>query len=291
MPWLQIKFDIHPDKVDEFSDILMETGAVSVTLEDGADQPIFEPPPGEIQLWQQTRVVGLYTEDTSYEDVIMAVQTHLNPTPKHTHEILEDKVWERVWMDEFHPICFGEKLWICPSWCEPPQDDAVNIKLDPGLAFGTGTHPTTSLCLKWLDANPPKGLDVIDYGCGSGILAVAAAMLGATQVWAIDHDQQAVLATTDNAKSNQVDQLIHAGTAKATPEHKVDLLLANILAQPLIEFAPKFAEMVKENAYIVLSGILDHQADSVIAAYQNDFDLEPIAYENEWVRITGKRKT
>jgi ribosomal protein L11 methyltransferase len=244
-----------------------------------------------MRLWQNTRVVGLFTEETDLDQVLQTLQANLKPEPlpRYTHEILEDKVWERVWMDEFKPICFGTRLWICPSWCEPPQSDAVNIKLDPGLAFGTGTHPTTALCLKWLDANPPRGLEVIDYGCGSGILAVAAAMLDAKQVWAIDHDPQAVLATNENAAINQVSQRITAGDATIAPAHKVDLLLANILAQPLIEFAEKFAGMVEPQGQIVLSGILDHQAEEVINAYKNHFDIDPVAQQEEWVRITGKR--
>ncbi len=292
MAWLQIKFNVCPEQVDEFSDLLVETGAVSVTLEDGADQAIFEPPPGEIQLWQQTRIVGLYADTTHLETLIQTLISRLapKPLPGYTHEILEDKVWERVWMEEFHPICFGEKLWICPSWRAPPHSHAINIKLDPGLAFGTGTHPTTSLCLKWLDANPPKNLDVIDYGCGSGILAVAAAMLQATKVWAIDHDPQAIQATMDNARNNQVEHLIHAGTAEIAPTHKVDLLLANILAQPLIEFAPIFADMIKPHGRIVLSGILNHQADRVTEAFQDNFEQISITHEDEWVRITATRK-
>ena len=292
MPWLQLKFDIHPDKADDFSDLLMETGAVSVTLEDAADQPIFEPPPGEMQLWSSTRIVGLYTEDTSAEEVLNQIKELLapEPVPPHTQEQLEDKVWERVWMDEFQPIQFGEKLWICPSWCEPPESDAVNIRLDPGLAFGTGTHPTTALCLQWLDSNPPSDINVIDYGCGSGILAVAAAMLGAKHVWAIDHDPQAILATNENAQVNEVRHLISAGDATITPSQPTDLLLANILAQPLIEFAPKFSQLVKPSGQIVLSGILEHQASSVVTAYQEHFELDPVSRKEEWVRITGKRR-
>ena len=292
MPWIQIRFNVPPDHVDTFSDLLMDVGAVSVSLEDGADQAIFEPPPGELHLWQQTRVVGLFSDDSIVEEIISRLKDRLStPLPEYSHEVLEDKIWERVWMDEFHPINFGKKLWICPSWCEPPDNNAINIKLDPGLAFGTGTHPTTALCLEWLDAHPPQSLQIIDYGCGSGILAVAAAMLGAQSVWAIDHDPQAVLATNDNAENNEVNHLIHAGDARITPKKPVDLLLANILAQPLIDFAPKFADLVKPKGQIVLSGILEQQAEDVAEAYQSYFDLAPKTLKEEWVLLSGCRKT
>lgn len=292
MPWLQIKFDTHPDFADAFSDALMDVGALSVSFEDSADQPIFEPPPGEMRLWQHTRVVGLFENEVDADKVLLTLTQRIAPQtlPPFRIEQLEDQAWERVWMDEFHPMRFGNRVWICPSWCEAPEKDAINIKLDPGLAFGTGTHPTTSLCLQWLDAHPPANLNVIDYGCGSGILAVAAAMLGAKHVWAIDHDPQAVLATNENAEVNQVSQLITAGKAAITPKEPVDLLLANILAQPLIDFAPKFATLVKTGGQIVLSGILESQTNDVIDAYKHHFDLAPIAQEEDWVRISGIRK-
>ena len=293
MPWLQIKFDTQPDEVDTLSDLLEEFGALSVSLEDGADQALLEPAPGEQPLWQHTRVIGLFSDDTSAEDIIAQLKTRIapKPLPPHQSEILQDQAWERAWMDDFKPICFGERLWICPSWCEPPQENAVNIKLDPGLAFGTGTHPTTALCLRWLDAHAPQDLDVIDFGCGSGILAVAAAMLGARQLWAIDHDPQAILATKENAQNNGVEHLIIAGKANVTPKQAVDLILANILAQPLIELAPTFAQLTKPGGRIVLSGILDQQVDGIIATYQHDFILDPPILEEEWALISGSRKT
>jgi ribosomal protein L11 methyltransferase len=193
-------------------------------------------------------------------------------------------------MQHFHPMRFGARLWICPSWQAPPAPDAVNILLDPGLAFGTGTHPTTALCLEWVDQHGADYDEVIDYGCGSGILALAAAKLGARHVWAVDNDPQALLATRANAANNGVAHLIDAVTPQALPALRTQLLLANILAQPLIDLADRFSAYVSPGGYIVLSGILTQQAASVAAAYQKHFEMAPWVGKDEWIRLVGKKR-
>jgi ribosomal protein L11 methyltransferase len=291
MPWIQLIFETEESQTQTLSDALTELGALAVTLQDGANQPLFEPPPGTTPLWSQTRVVGLFDANIDIEHLTQKLSAHLapRPLPAWRAEPLEDKDWEREWMDNYQPIRFGERLWIVPSWHTPPHPEAVNILLDPGLAFGTGTHPTTALCLEWLDAHLQPGIDVIDYGCGSGILAIAALLLGAEKAIAVDNDPQALLATRNNAEHNGVLQhlVIAAPAQLGTP--CVDLLLANILAQPLIELAAHFANLVKPGGQIVLSGILREQADSVSSAYTPWFDMAPATVREDWVRLSGRR--
>ena len=291
MPWLQLKLDTTPDQTDRISDLLSELGATAVTFEDAKDQPLFEPDPGETKLWNSTRVVGLFEADQEMEPIIEELQAQLGDAIQHLHvDPLEDKDWERAWMESFKPIRCGKRLWICPSWHTPEQEDAVNVMLDPGLAFGTGTHPTTWLCLEWLDAHPPVDKTAIDFGCGSGILAIAAALLGAKHVGATDHDPQAILATNDNAEKNHVSDRIDAALPKLFKSKPVDLMLANILANPLIELAPQLAALVKPGGEIVLSGILIDQAQAVSDRYQEWFDMAPMTTKEEWVRLDGIRR-
>lgn len=296
MPWIQLKLDSHPDQAEPLSDLLMELDAAAVTFEDGADQPLFEPGPGEIKLWNSIRVIGLFDAGVDMSAIIEAVKNKLGDQAPEKFQInpVEDKDWERAWMDNFKPIQFGKSLWICPSWHTPEDPSATNIMLDPGLAFGTGTHPTTALCLQWLDSHPPQDKEVVDYGCGSGILAIAAALLGANKVDAVDHDPQAILATHDNADKNKVNEQIHAMLPRQFEEqdneNQTDLLLANILCNPILELAPKFSNMVKSGGQIVLSGILAEQADQVIQRYDEWFDLRPPSTQEDWVRIDGTRR-
>ncbi|NNF97157.1 MAG: 50S ribosomal protein L11 methyltransferase, partial [Halobacteria archaeon] len=207
---------------------------------------------------------------------------HLNP--------LEDRDWVRAWMDGFEPMRFGKRLWICPSGYTPPEPQAVNILLDPGLAFGTGTHPTTAMCLRWLDAHPPQDLAVIDYGCGSGILAIAACKLGARHVSGVDTDPQALLATYDNAEKNQVSDCIDAYLPADFHSQAVPLLLANILAGPLQSLASRFSELVVPAGHIVLSGILAEQAELVMQQYQTAFDIQLVDQREDWVCLAGQRR-
>jgi ribosomal protein L11 methyltransferase len=207
--------------------------------------------------------------------------------PSYRIEAIEDKDWVREWMDNFHPMCFGEKLWICPSWHQPPKPDAINILLDPGLAFGTGTHPTTALCLNWLDQADLEDKTVIDYGCGSGILAIAAALLGAKKVIGVDTDPQALEATQANAERNNVQ--IATYLPQDCPNERADVVLANILAGPLQALAPTLASLSRPNADIILSGILEGQADTVSMSYQSLFTMQAPTQKEEWVRLVGQR--
>ena len=291
MTWLQLIIPTNDAEADKLSDALMEQGAVSVTLQDMQDQPMLEPAIGTTPMWSQTRAVGLFDANVDLTKIITQIEQQLRiKITDWKGEPLEDKDWVRAWMDNFKPMQFGEKLWVVPSTFEPPQADAANILLDPGLAFGTGTHPTTSMCLEWLDANPPKGKEVIDFGCGSGILAIGAILLGAKNAEAIDLDPQALLATIDNAEKNNVSKNIKTYLPKDFPKQKTTLLLANILASPLIELAGYFSDLTLPQGNIVLSGILAEQADNVLAAYQENFDIKIWKQQDDWICLAGVRK-
>lgn len=292
MPWLQLILECPEEDAELFSELLSAQGASAVTFLDSADQPLFEPPVGTTPLWHQTRVIGLFPAEADLHAVINNIEQAIAPTPAPPARIeqLEDRDWTREWLDRFKPMQFGQGLWIIPTGYTPPEPTAINILLDPGLAFGTGTHPTTRLCLEWLDAHGSSDLDVIDYGCGSGILAIAAARLGAKQVLGVDNDPQALIATRDNAKQNGMPDKIKVFLPDELPDGQCDLLLANILAQPLISLASHFAERVNAGGQIVLSGILPEQADDVQHAYLPCFDMQPVVEHDGWVRLSGKRK-
>jgi ribosomal protein L11 methyltransferase len=292
MPWLQLELEATPDTADMLSDFLQEAGAAAVTLQDAADQPLFEPPPGTTPLWHSTRVIGLFDSDTDIPAILERLQAAFgdHPLPAWHLNPLEDRDWVRAWLDDFQPMRFGERLWIVPTGYTPPAPEAVNILLDPGLAFGTGTHPTTAMCLRWLDAHPPVDQEVIDYGCGSGILAIAACRLGARQVAGVDTDPQALLATRDNARKNGVEDCISVFLPADFDSPPVPLLLANILAGPLVNLAPRFAERVQRGGQLVLSGILAEQAAAVMAAYAPAFDMQLTEQQDQWVCLTGTRR-
>lgn len=288
MPWIQLRINTTNELAEQISEQLEESGAVSVTFQDTYDNPVFEPLPGETKLWGNTDVIGLY--DAQIE--INELKSILN-LDQYSYKIeqLEDKDWEREWMDNFHPMQFGKRLWICPSWRDVPDPNAVNVMLDPGLAFGTGTHPTTALCLTWLDGLDLNNKIVIDYGCGSGILAIAALKLGAKQVIGIDIDPQAIEASRDNAERNNVSNNLQLYLANDIPNNlQADVIVANILAGPLKELEPNINKLVKPSGLLGLSGILASQAQSVCLAYQAHFELDPVIEQDEWCRITGKKK-
>ncbi|HEY0633986.1 MAG TPA: 50S ribosomal protein L11 methyltransferase [Gammaproteobacteria bacterium] len=292
MPWLQLILECSADDAPLYSDLLSEQGAAAVTMVDSADQPLFEPAVGTTPLWNNTRVVGLFETDVDLDAVLLelAAARAPEPLPPLRIEQLEDKDWNRAWMDTFQPMRFGERVWIVPSWHTPPDPKGVNILLDPGLAFGTGTHPTTRLCLEWLDGHAPRGAKVIDYGCGSGILAIAAALLGAEAVLCIDNDPQALIATRDNAARNQVESRLIAMLPESAPETTCDLLLANILAGPLMELAEKFSHLVVPGGQVVLSGILPEQAEAVRESYLPWFEMAAPVEHDGWIRLEGRRK-
>ena len=289
MAWIQFIFNSTPLGAESLSECLSDCGASAVTFEDNAEQPIYEPEIGSTPLWQATNVVALFEADVNTQSILSQLSKLLAPIaiPCYRIEAIEDKDWVREWMDNFHPMCFGEKLWICPSWHQPPKPDAINILLDPGLAFGTGTHPTTALCLNWLDQADLKDKSVIDYGCGSGILAIAAALLGAKKVIGVDTDPQALEATQANAERNNVQ--IATYLPQDCPNERADVVLANILAGPLQALAPTLASLSRPNADIILSGILEGQADTVSMSYQSLFTMQAPAQKEEWVRLVGQR--
>ena len=291
MPWLQLKIISPRRYAESLEDSLLASGAASVTFEDNADQPILEPGLGETPLWDNVKITGLFDAEIDTTKTIATAERKFgNKLPEHKWEQLEDKDWEREWMENYHAIRCGDRLWICPSWQQPPEPNKVNLMLDPGLAFGTGTHPTTFMCMQWIDQQDFTGLDIVDYGCGSGILGIATLLLGAKKVIGVDIDPQALLATTENAKRNKLpDDAMPVFLPKDTPNLQADIMLANILAGPLAELAPALNAMTKVGGKICLSGILAIQAEAVKAAYAQWFEFDPLATQEEWVRITGTK--
>ncbi|MBA0161950.1 50S ribosomal protein L11 methyltransferase [Pectobacterium versatile] len=293
MPWIQLKINTSGKVAEQLGDVMMESGAVSVTFQDTHDTPVFEPLPGETRLWGDTDAIALYDAETDMNVVIAMLEQEplLGVGFKHKIEQLEDKDWEREWMDNFHPMQFGKRLWICPSWRDIPDPTAVNVMLDPGLAFGTGTHPTTALCLQWLDGLDLEGKTIIDFGCGSGILAIAALKLGAARAIGIDIDPQAIQASRDNAQRNGVSERLELYLPKDQPaDLSADVVVANILAGPLRELAPLISDLPRAGGYLGLSGVLATQAEGVAEAYADKFTLDPVAEREEWCRITGQRR-
>ncbi|MFT5721648.1 MAG: ribosomal protein L11 methyltransferase [Motiliproteus sp.] len=301
MPWLQIKLETPPLLTEHYEDLLLEAGACAVTLEDAADQPLFEPERGTTPLWDCTRLIGLFDAETDMAQVLELLrQAHPQiapgtPFPAYKTELVEDKDWEREWMDNYHPMQFGQRLWVCPSSKPVPDPTAVNLMLDPGLAFGTGTHPTTALCLEWLEQQELEGKLLIDYGCGSGILGIAALLLGATRMIGIDIDPQALQASRDNAQRNNIDadrvELYYPPQlAREYPQLSADVLVANILAGPLVELAPTLQTLLKPGGKLALSGVLATQTEQLIEAYTPWFELETPVVSDDWVRLTGVRR-
>jgi len=294
MSWIQVKLSISPDVAETYEDILLAVGALSVTFQDAEDQPIFEPDLGTTPLWQNTVLSGLFSAEQQPAEILAAIDQLCEGKAEDLNlkaEILEDKDWEREWMSSYQPMQFGERLWVCPSWCEAPDPQAVNLLLDPGLAFGTGTHPTTALCLNWLDKQALEGASVTDYGCGSGILGVAALLLGAEHVTAVDIDPQALQATEDNLQRNQLEkQRLDCYLPEHAPELATDVVVANILAGPLVELSPELAKRCKPGGKLVLSGLLSQQRDEIFNAYQQWFELDEVAEREGWIRISGIRK-
>jgi len=292
MPWIQLRVHSTEKQAEQVSDMLMSWGAQAVSFVDAADTPIYEPMPGEVLYWTNTIVVGLFDAEHPMEKVVHQLEKAaiFKQGVQYKLEQLEDKDWEREWMDNFHPIRFGRRLWVCPSWREIPDPTAVNVMLDPGLAFGTGTHPTTALCMEWLDAQQLGDSLVVDFGCGSGILGIAALKLGAARVVGIDIDPQAIEASTANAERNGVAGQIELYLPKDQPSLAADVVVANILAGPLADLSSIISAYVRPGGLLALSGILESQAQDVIAAYQAEFDFDPVAVKDEWVRLTARKK-
>ena len=296
MTWLQLRLDTDPDAVETLEDLMLSTGAVAVTMEDNADQPVLEPGVGETPLWHQTRLTGLYPADTDMDQVLGAFPEETLANTNQRVEILEDKDWEREWMQHYRPMRFGKRLWVCPSWLEPPEPDAVNLLLDPGLAFGTGTHPTTELCLRELDGMQLEGVTAVDYGCGSGILAVAALKLGADKVLGVDNDPQALVASRENAARKELaaDRLPVAlpGEADlAAWQLQAELVVANILAGPLLELSNTLMQFLRPDGTLLLSGLLATQAPALCEHYADRINLQVAGEKDGWVCLRGQLQT
>ncbi|QWL61817.1 50S ribosomal protein L11 methyltransferase [Aeromonas jandaei] len=290
MPWIQIRINATAKTADKVSNMLLGRGAQAVTFMDAKDVPVYEPMPGETPLWGETEVMGLFDAETDPAPTIAFFQQIFGENVGYKVEQLEDKDWVREWMDHFHPMQFGERLWICPSWRDVPNPNAVNVMLDPGLAFGTGTHPTTALCLQWLDGLDLTGKTVVDFGCGSGILGIAALKLGAARVIGIDIDPQAIQASRDNAARNGVaDQIELYLPADQPQDVEADVVVANILAGPLRELAPLIAGHGKAGSLMALSGVLESQAPELETIYGQWFEMDPTAVKEEWCRLSGRK--
>jgi ribosomal protein L11 methyltransferase len=292
MAWLQVSIEVPKPDAERAATMLEEAGALSVTLADAADEPQLEPGPGETPLWSLVKVSALFDADAESEQSVgrlaLALSTEFAEAAR--IERIEDQVWERVWLDTFKPTCFGRRLWVCPHGQSPDDPDAIVVALDPGLAFGTGHHPTTALCLEWLDGAELDGKTVLDFGCGSGILAIAALRLGAARVIAVDHDPQALQATEANAIANGVDDRISIHGTDNLPELTADVVVANILAGPLIALAPRLIDALRPGGALALSGVLADQVESVCRAYAERIELAPPRLREDWALIGGARR-
>ena len=290
--WIQIKLRTTNQSAATIAELLEQLGALAVSYTDAEDSPILEPKPGERRLWPNTEVTGLLEQGTDPKPILAVLKQLLGDHIPMVATTLEDKNWIRAWMDQFKPLKFGQHLWICPSWLSVDEKDSVVVMLDPGLAFGTGTHPTTSLCLSYLDSLDLKDKDVLDYGCGSGILAIAALKLGAKSATGVDIDEQALIASKENAKRNGVEDKLQLimGTDKKLDLPQFPVTVANILAGPLAELEPIIASLTQSGGKLALSGILTEQADSVIEAYSKDFVMNKVKDLDGWALLTGTKK-
>ena len=283
---------LNPDSVEE---VFARHGACAITFTDAGDRPVLEPAPGEVPLWQDTRISGLFSPAVDLgalrSDLLQSL--HIDALPAHEIEELADRAWEREWLNDFAPMRFGTRLWVCPGDSSPDDEDAVVVRLDPGLAFGTGTHATTALCLEWLDGLDLRGASILDYGCGSGILAVAALKLGGKSATGCDIDPQAITATLANAERNGVDDRLVATLEPGKPKRQFDIVVANILAGPLVDLAETISCYLRGGCLLGLSGILCEQVEEVQAAYRPWIEFDEPAYLEQggqtWARLTGRR--
>lgn len=292
MPSLQLRFTVGRAEAEALVTALEALDAQAVTLEcAGADNPV-DPIDESLTLWNVTAVAALFDAATDRQALLLRLAAAYGRPllPPHHADTLEDQDWNRAAMDRFQPLRFGRRLWVCPSWHAPPDPDGINVILDPGMAFGTGTHPTTAMCLHWLDGAAIAGRTVLDYGCGSGILAIAALKLGARSACAVDIDPQCLAATRENAAHNEVSNRLTVCEPHGCAEQVFDVLLANILAGPLIELAPLFAQAVRPGGDLVLSGLLASQAPPCMEVYASFFELDQARRDSDWVMLTGRRR-
>ena len=292
MSWWQFSLNCQASELEQIEQLMQDLGALSLSLADAGDEPIYEPLPGTTPVWRQSIVTATFDAANSaevlYQQISSALPSHLVSSLR--QHSLQEQDWEQAYRQHFQPIQCAPDLWIVPSWSEPPDPDATIIKLDPGLAFGTGSHPTTALCLGWLAANGAKGMRVIDYGCGSGILSIAAFKLGAERVNAVDIDEQALCASEANLRMNGIDsERVSLALPEDMEREAADLLMANILAGPLMELADRFAGLLRPGGNILLSGILKSQLEDIQLAYRPSFRLDPPKSREDWVCISGQR--
>lgn len=298
--WPEVAVVATPETAEALEHWLFVAGAVSVTYQDKHDQPILEPAPGEMRLWDEITLIGLFGQAQNPDALISSLHLAAHSTgltmPEYELRVLSDAIWERAWMQDYQPMQFGPNLWVCPSHTAQPDANAINIDLDPGLAFGTGTHATTALCLGWLgrdtatNRSPFDGNNVIDYGCGSGVLAIAAAKLGAKLVYAVDIDEQAMLATRQNATQNGVLDRLKIDHPDKLEHENADVILANILFEPLTTLSDRFALLLRSGGTLLMSGILEEQVDELCMSYNSLFKMEPVTARDGWALITATRR-
>lgn len=290
MPWLQVKVDTDAEHAAPVEEALTAAGAISITCEDAGTTPILEPEPGTMPLWSSLRVIALFPDDAEPAHITAALAAAGEAAGEPAFERLPDRDWERVWLEDWQPLRFGHHLWVAPLEAAVDDAGATVVRLDPGLAFGTGTHTTTALCLEWLEHESPAGNTVLDFGCGSGILAIAALLLGARSAAAVDIDPQALDATRSNARINAVAECLHTAEAESCPAGPFDIIVANILAGPLVELAPKLADCQIAGGRLALAGLLDEQAAEVIDAYAPWYRIDCGAAREGWIRLDGERR-
>lgn len=286
MNWLELIVEIDAQHCEQAETLLLTCGAQALTLHDAGDTPVLEPLPGETPVWPHVRITALFSEHVDQTAIESTLRDALPAAFRQWHT-LEDQQWERVWLARFKPRRFGARLWVIPTGYEPAGGDAVSLLLDPGLAFGTGDHATTDLCLQWLDAAPIQGKRVLDYGHGSGILAIAARKLGASEVLGVDIDPQAVIAANENATRNSVSDGIRFVSQDV--DEQFDALVANILANPLIDLAPRLCAYVTAGGPVALSGLLSSQVEQVQKAYTPWIDWQETRHLDDWALISGVR--
>jgi len=288
--WLQVHVEVPEEGIETVTGVYEKAGALSVTVSDAGNAPVYEPLPGEIRVWPHNRVTGLFEGTIDMQPLQAALSEALGGVPEGWRiEGLADRDWVRAWLDDYRPMRFGTRLWVCPTDHAAPDPTAVNLRLDPGLAFGTGTHPTTALCLEWLATTGPVDR-LLDYGCGSGILAIAALLLGSRSGYAVDIDPQALTATRSNAAINGIIDRLDIGLPEELGDaQRFDLVLANILSGPLVELAPSLAERLMPGGTLVLSGLLEEQIDGVAAAYRPYLTPFTVELRDGWARMAAHR--
>jgi ribosomal protein L11 methyltransferase len=292
MSWLQLELETHQAQAEELSDLLEQFGAVSVTLTASSDEPVFDAEGETKKLWDKTKLIALLHPDSDLDIILVCLRDRIGAENIFSHkiELIKDKDWVSEFKASHQPLIFSSRVCICPSWCEPPENNLPTLILDPGLAFGTGSHPTTSLCIEWLAGNDVADKIVIDYGCGSGILAMVAALLGAKQVYAVDIDEQALQAARENIDRNKLSEKIIVSHVDNASLPVTDILLANILMNPLKGLMEEFSALTGSGGDIVLSGLLHVQAEECLEAYASCFNMDEPVFNQEWTRLHGIKK-